>query len=286
MSGTDPFAVPPFEDDPGRRIDCGEVTLWCSDLGEGEPIVLIGGFTAGHHAFDYVRPHLAGYRTITWEPRGLGRSDCPDPATAEYGAEAWARDLAALLDRLGVERAHIWAAGFGNYIGVRFAAEYPERVGAFVGYTDTWSGDPAKAYDRIWNVYRAIVESFGTKDLGARMLARLFDVPEPWFTTWEARNVEEVLHPETVAVTVGYGLTGADVRDDVGRIRAPVLVVQGDGAWAGGAPAEDASLELMRERLPSLEVVEIPDAHPQYVLVQKPEACAAAVREFLGRHPL
>jgi 3-oxoadipate enol-lactonase len=278
--------IPPFEDDPGRRVDCGQVTLWCSEQGSGEPLVLIGGFTAGHHAFDYVRPHLAEYRTITWEPRGLGRSDCPDPATSEYGAAVWARDLAALLDRLEVERAHLWAVGFGNYIGVRFAAEYPGRVGAFVGYTDTWAGDPAKSYDRIWNVYRAIVDNFGTRGIGARMLAGIFDVPVPWFAAWEARNVEEVLHPETVAVTVGYGLTCADVRDDLGRIRAPVLVIQGDGGWAGDAPVEDASLELMRERLPSLEVTVVPGAHPQYVLVQKPAECAQAAVAFLRRHPL
>jgi pimeloyl-ACP methyl ester carboxylesterase len=271
---------------PGGLVDCGEVVLWCSDAGDGEPLTLIGGFTAGHHAFDFVRPHLSRYRTLTWEPRGLGASDCPDPATHEYGAEVWARDLAALLDARGVDRTHLWAVGFGNYIGVRFAAEYPERVGGFVGYTDTWAGDPAKAYDRIWNVYRAIVENFGTKGIGARMLAGIFDVPVPWFAAWEARNVEEVLHPETVAATVGYGLTQADVRDDLERIEAPMLVVQGDLGWAGGKVAGDASLALMRERVRNLEVVVIPDAHPQYVLVQKPEECAAAVTAFLARHPL
>jgi 3-oxoadipate enol-lactonase len=273
-------------DDPGRIVDCGAFSLWASDLGEGDPITLIGGFSAGHHAWDFVRPHLAGYRTLTWEPRGLGASDRPDPATTEYGAELWADDLAALLDTLGIERTHLWAAGFGNYIGVRFAAEYPERVGAFVGYTDTWAGDPAKAYDRIWNVYRTIAENFGTEGVGARMLAGIFDVPLPWFAAWETRNIEEVLHPETVAATVGYGLTRADVRDDLARVQAPMLVIQGDLGWAGGKVEEDASLRLMRERVGRLEVEVIPDSHPQYVLVQRPEACASAARAFLSRHPL
>jgi pimeloyl-ACP methyl ester carboxylesterase len=272
--------------DPGRRVDCGGFSVWASDLGDGDPIALIGGFSAGHHVWDLVRPHLAGYRTISWEPRGLGASDCPDPATTDYGAELWARDLAALLDALGIERTHLWAAGFGNYIAVRFAAAYPERVGALIGYTDAWAGDPAKAYDRIWNVYSAIVENFGTTGVGARMLAGIFDVPLPWFAAWEARNVEEVLHPETVAATVGYGLTRADVRDDLARIEAPTLVIQGDLGWAGGTIAEDASLELMRARIPQLEVEVIPDSHPQYVLVQRPEACAAAAIAFLERNPL
>ena len=277
---------PPGLDDPGRLVDCGGFTLWASDIGDGDPITLIGGFSAGHHAFDYLRPHLSSYRTVTWEPRGLGASDCPDPATTAYGADLWARDLAALLDTLGIERTHLWAAGFGNYIGVRFAAEFPERVGAFVGYTDTWAGDPAKAYDRIWNVYRTIVENFGTKGVGARMLAGIFDVPLPWFAAWETRNIEEVLHPETVAATVGYGLTGGDVRADLPRIEAPMLVLQGDLGWAGGKPDEDASLLLMQQHVRSLAVEVIPDSHPQYVLVQRPEACAAAATAFFERHPL
>ena len=282
-AGTEP---PETNSDPGRRVRCREVTLWCSDLGSGEPLFLVGGFTAGHFLWDFVRPHLSAYRTITWEPRGLGLSDRPDPSTTAYGAEVWADDLASLLDELGVERTHLWAAGFGNYIAMRFAAEYPERVGALIGYTDTWAGDPEKAYDRIWRVYRTIVENFGTTGMGARMLAGLFDVPIPWFPRWEARNAEQVLHPETLEATVGYGLTRADVRDDLPRIRAPTLIVQGDLGWAGEAVGEDASLELIRREVRDLEVVVVPDSHPQYVIMQRPAECAAEVTAFLARHPI
>jgi len=276
---------PPALDDPGRIVEAGDIELWCSDLGDGDPLVLLGGFTAGHHVWDFVRPHLSELRTITWEPRGLGRSSRPPGA---YSVELWADDLARLLDVLGVARAHLWAGGFGNYIGVRFAAAYPERVGAIAGYTDIWAGDPAKAYGRIWNVYRAIIESFGTTGFGARMLTGIFDVPLPWFPAWEARNVEEVVHSDTAARTVGYCLTEADVRDDLSRVRAPFLVVQGDMGWAGERvdPEDDPSLALMRQALPELEVAVIEDAHAGYVLAQRPGECAETVLEFLRRHPL
>jgi len=276
---------PPALDDPGRIVDTGEVELWCSDLGKGDPLVLLGGFTAGHHVWDFARPYLGELRTITWEPRGLGRSARPD---GQYSVRLWADDLARLLDALDVERAHLWAGGFGNYIAVRFAAAYPDRVGAVAGYTDVWAGDPAKAYDRIWNVYRAIVENFGTTGFGARMLTGIFDVPLPWFPAWEARNVEEVVHVDTFERTVGYCLTEADVRDDLPRIRAPFLVVQGDVGWAGERvdPDEDPSLAAMREAIPQLEVAVIPGAHAGYVLAQRPQECAEKVLGFLARHPL
>ena len=276
---------PPALDDPGTIVEIGPVRLWCSDLGQGDPLVLLGGFTAGHHVWDFVRCHLGALRTITWEPRGLGRSDRPP---GPYSTELWADDLALLLDKLGVERAHLWAAGFGNYIAVRFAAEHPERVGAIAGYTDIWAGDPAKAYGRIWNVYAAIIENFGTTGFGARMLSGIFDVPLPWFPAWEARNVEEVVHPDTVERTVGYCLTEADVRAELPRIAAPFLVLQGDVGWAGERvdPEQDPSLRLLRQSLPQLELAVIPGAHAAYVLAQRPRECADALLAFLAAHPL
>jgi hypothetical protein len=119
------------------------------------------------------------------------------------------------------------------------------------------------------------------------MLANLFDVPSPpWFYDWERRNIEAVLHPETLAATVGHCLTQADVREDLAGVDAPVLVLQGDQGWQGERRAadEDASLALMRERLRRLEVESVPDAHPGYVLLQQPHECARRVQTFLDRH--
>jgi pimeloyl-ACP methyl ester carboxylesterase len=78
------------------------------------------------------------------------------------------------------------------------------------------------------------------------------------------------------------------VRDDLASIEAPVLVLRGGQGWDGRPLDErdDHSLQLMRERVPNLEVATIEGAHPGYAVVQKPSECAAIVSEFLGRHPL
>ncbi|MBS1880400.1 MAG: alpha/beta hydrolase [Actinobacteria bacterium] len=286
----DPFAGR-SEPADGTVVETSRVPLWChDDGGAGEPVMMIGGFTAGHFAFDFSRSRLRGdRRLLTWEPRGLGRSACPDPAVEPYSVEIWAEDLAALLDALELERVQLWAAGFGSYIGHRFAATHPDRVGAYVTYTDIWSRDPQKGYPQIWEVYSAIVRNFGTTGFGARVLANVFDVSDvPWFGTWEARNIEQVLHPETVEATVGHCLLEVDVRDDLAAIQAPTLVVQGDRSWDGRPvdPADDPSLTLMRERIPDFDVAIIADAHPAYVAVQRPDRYAAAAEAFFDAHPL
>jgi pimeloyl-ACP methyl ester carboxylesterase len=282
------------EPDHGTVVETARVPLWCHDTGgEGDPIVLLGGFTAGHFGFDFVRPYLGGggdpYRLIAWEPRGLGRSARPDPTTDNYGVPVWADDLAALLDALELPRVRVWAMGFGSYIGQTFAARHPERVAALATYSDVWARDPAKGYPQIWEVYGAIVRNFGTTGFGARVLANVFDVSDlPWFGAWEVLNIEEVLHPETVEATVGHCLLEADTRDELAAIAAPTLVIQGSRTWEGEDldPAEDPSLRLMSERIPSFEVANIPGAHPAYVYCQKPEAVAAAATRFFDAHPL
>ncbi|HEY2056439.1 MAG TPA: alpha/beta hydrolase [Solirubrobacterales bacterium] len=290
MSDFDPF-VGRTEPSDGDVLETARVPLWHHDTGgDGEPVLMLGGFTAGHFAFDFVRPHLrTPRRLITWEPRGLGRSARPDPAVEPYSIEVWAEDAIALLDALGLERVQVWALGFGSYIAHRLAAAHPDRLGALVTYTDVWARDPEKGYPLIWDVYGAIARNFGTTGFGARVLANVFDVSDlAWFGTWEARNIEAVLHPETVEATVGYCLLEADVRDDLSRIQAPTLVVQGSRTWDGRDldPAADPSLTLMRKRIADFDVSIIPDAHPGYVYVQRPELAAAAGEAFLDAHPL
>ena len=116
-----------------------------------------------------------------------------------------------------------------------------ELVGGLITYNDVWSGDPLMAYDRVWNVYEAIVDNFGTTGMGARMLAGIFGVSDPpWFLDWEALNVEQVSRLETVEATTGFGCLRADVRDDLPRITAPTLVLRGDRSWDGSLLDENA----------------------------------------------
>ncbi|ADB50452.1 alpha/beta fold hydrolase [Conexibacter woesei] len=286
MTAVDPVTGPSRHLDAiGRTVDVGGVRLWCAEEGEGPPLLLLAGFTAGHNVYELVWPLLrAQHRVITMEPRGLGLSDCPDPADSAYGVDMWATDLASFIDEYVGEPVRIWAQGFSTYLAIRLAAVRPDLVTAMVTYTDVWAQDPAKDYASIWKVYRTIVENFGTTGAGSRMLAMLFDVPSPpWFYPWEQVNVERILHPETVAATVGHCLTEADVRADLAAVGAPVMVLQGDGDWSDDTGTEDRSLALMQAQLPHCEVCVLPDVHPGYVLIQSPRECVRAVTEFFER---
>jgi pimeloyl-ACP methyl ester carboxylesterase len=275
--------------DEGRTVRVGEVDLWCHDTETGgEPLVLLGGLSVGHFHFDLVRPHLADYRLVTWEPRGFGRSSTPDPAVHPYSVDVWASDLHGLLDALGIQRAYVWANGFSSYIAFALAARLPERIRALVTSTDVWAADPQKGYAGVWPIYGEIIGRYGTRGEGAERLARVYAVTDPsWFVDWFAEAAAEVLHADTAAATIGYCCTEADVRDRLGDIAAPVLVLLGDRSW-DGSPLDlsvDPSLDLLRTSIPGVEVVTV-HAHPVHLILQEPEETAAIVREFLARYPL
>jgi pimeloyl-ACP methyl ester carboxylesterase len=98
--------------------------------GTAEPVVAVHGITANSHAWLAVDRALEGRAALlAVDLRGRGASSgLPGP----YGMEAYARDLLAVLDAGGLERAVLVGHSLGAYAVARFAADHPGRVRAAV----------------------------------------------------------------------------------------------------------------------------------------------------------
>lgn len=97
----------------------------------GAPTVVAAhGITASSRAWTAVARALVGRATLVApDLRGRARSnELPGP----YGAAAYAADLLALLDAMGLDRAVLAGHSLGAYIVARLAAEHPERVSSVV----------------------------------------------------------------------------------------------------------------------------------------------------------
>ncbi|WP_298674097.1 alpha/beta fold hydrolase [uncultured Sphingomonas sp.] len=101
--------------------------LYWETHGEGPAIVLAHG-VGGNHAiwFRQLGPLARANRVITFDHRGFGRSEDRDGR----GRAAFADDLRALLDHLGVERALLVGQSMGGGTCIDFACRWPERVAA------------------------------------------------------------------------------------------------------------------------------------------------------------
>lgn len=123
-------------------------TLAFREAGAGEPLVLLHAFPLTGELF---RPQLetlsSAMRVIAPDLLGFGGSTAPgDPES--YSVEGWARDLATLLDRLGIERAIVGGLSMGGYVTMAFLRRYPERVKALILADTRAEADPPELREK------------------------------------------------------------------------------------------------------------------------------------------
>ena len=142
----------------GRVIDVMGVSTHVMEAGVGDVVLLLHGSGPGVSAEANWRltiPALAGsFRVIAPDLLGFGQTGAPADGT--YSMNAWVAHVVALLDELGVERAHVVGNSFGGGLALRLAARHPGRVNRLVlmgavglefpiteGLDDVWGYEPS-----------------------------------------------------------------------------------------------------------------------------------------------
>jgi pimeloyl-ACP methyl ester carboxylesterase len=117
----------PYADNAGVRIHY-------ETEGTGPALVLQHGImqcVEDWYEFGYVDALRARYRLILVDARGHGQSDKPHDA-ASYALASRVADVVAVIDAVGVERAHFWGYSMGAFIGFGMAKYARHRVNALV----------------------------------------------------------------------------------------------------------------------------------------------------------
>ena len=96
---------------------------------DGEPVLLLHGFPQDHREFDLLAPrlHAACLRTYAMDQRGCSPGARPSDVAA-YRLDEVVADALAVLDGLGVEKAHVVGHDWGAHVGWLLAARHPDRV--------------------------------------------------------------------------------------------------------------------------------------------------------------
>jgi pimeloyl-ACP methyl ester carboxylesterase len=112
-----------------RRIAGSGVELAVRDEGEGPAVLLLHGFPDSSYLWRHQIEALvgAGFRAIAPDLRGFGESERP-AAVEAYALRHLLADVSALLDALGLERAHVVGHDWGAGVAWIYAAVHPERV--------------------------------------------------------------------------------------------------------------------------------------------------------------
>ena len=115
--------------DSGRPIEANGISLYVEDHGQGVPVLLIHGWPDSARLWRHQIPHLVanGFRVITPDLRGFGRSDRPGEVAA-YALRNAVADMTAILDQAGIEAAHVVGHDWGAAVAWLTAMFSPDRV--------------------------------------------------------------------------------------------------------------------------------------------------------------
>jgi pimeloyl-ACP methyl ester carboxylesterase len=168
-------------------------------------------------------------RVICFDRRGIGLSDPLDPRSQPL--DEWVDDVAQLYDALQLRVVHLLANFDTGLVAIEFAARYPERVASLilVQCYPRYSRAPDYAHglDPATTVH-LIKDAVDPATPADRIDTAVLVAPsvggEPAFRSWWTRIGQRAAGPET-ATTIRTLATTADVRDRLGAITAPTLVV-------------------------------------------------------------
>ena len=213
------------------------VEIYYEDHGAGQPVVLIHGYPLSGRAWDRQVPALleAGFRVITYDRRGFGKSSQP---AGGYDYDTFAADLNTLLEYLDLHDAVLVGHSMGTGEVTRYLARYGSArvakgvlVAPIPPYLlqagDNPDGVPQSLFDGFAQAARADTPAWMTGFLGSfyntgTLLGTLVS-DQALAASWNL-----AVTASAVAAVACVATWATDFRDDLPKIDVPVLVVQGD----------------------------------------------------------
>lgn len=240
---------------------------------DGEPLLLLHGYTDSSRSFSPMVPYLSRYRLLIPDQRGHGASDAPECC---YGSSQFAYDARLFLDALGIKRAAVAGHSLGSMVAISLAAENPDRVSKVILIGAT-ALVPVKRGDWLYDNATALKAPLDpSTQFGKDWHPANQPTPvDPAFAN--ALNDELLRIPPHVWRGVMRELAYVPAGRHAPDVKAPVLVLSGgkDALF----PAEHH--QSLLKAFPQASARVFPDLghNPNW---ERPEEVAAAIATFLN----
>jgi len=272
-----------------QEIPTPGATLHVRVGGRGPAVLLLHGYGETGDMWTPLAVNLVRDHTVVIpDLRGLGLSSRPP---AGYDKKTQAQDVAAVLDALQIERAHLVTHDIGNMVGYAFAAQYPGRVSRFVIMDAPLPGigpwDELVRSKALWHF------SFGGPDAERLVAGRERIYLDRFWNEFSAdpKRFSEAsrahyakLYALPGAMHAGFAQFAAfdqDARDNQaflarGKLTMPVLAVGGQQSFG------PTMAVVMRAVATNVQEVVIADSG-HWLMEEQPAATVSVVRAFLDQ---
>lgn len=240
--------------------------------GDGPVVVLSHGLLMDHSMFDRQVEALSDeFRLVTWDERGHGATSSPGPFT--YWDSA--KDVLALLDHLGVDKAVLGGMSQGGFLSMRAALLEPDRVRALI-LIDSQAGveDPSnvESYNQLHEIWMTQGPAPVQEIVSAIILG-----PgnwNEWYAKWAAWTAAD---REQFSLAYHALMGREDITSRLGEITCPALIIHGTADAA--IPMDKA--EALRDGLGGQTTLTVIEDGSHASNVTHPDQVNVAMANFL-----
>lgn len=259
------------------KIKINDIEMYYEIHGEGKPLVLIEGL--GYSSwmwYKQVEELSKKFKVIIFDNRGVGETDKPD---MEYSIELFADDLADLLSKLEIKKAHVLGVSMGGFIAQEFALKYPCMIDKLILCSTSFGGPNSipipedtlnimlkggGKYESIQEIKDAIGTALDKDKMKAEVLTKIME--------------EKMNNPQPKYAYQRQLMAGAsfNCEERVDKIKSETLILAGKGDRV--VPHENA--RLLKQKIPCSKVEIIDDAGHVFFMEQ-PQIANKLIIEFL-----
>jgi pimeloyl-ACP methyl ester carboxylesterase len=261
--------------------------LYCEEAGTGTAVVFVHEFAGDYRTWEpQMRYFSHSHRCVTYSQRGYPPSDVPtDPG--RYGQETLRGDVIALMDALGIDRAHVVGHSMGAYTALHVGIHHPQRCISVTAAGCGWGSlaDPA-AREAMRKVAvenaalfkeKTMVEAAAIYADNPTRLTQKYKDPRGFAEFVRMLGEHSALgHALTMSMLQARRPTLWDMEADLKRFSVPLLVIVGDEDES----CLDGSVFLKRTA-PSAGLLVIPRSG-HTITSEEPAAVNAALAELFA----
>jgi pimeloyl-ACP methyl ester carboxylesterase len=262
---------------------------------QGPPIVCLHGLTQNAFCFQALADELArDHRVIAYDLRGRGDSEKPAHG---YSIPIHAADLAALIDTIEVERPVVIGWSLGGYIGLYFAAHYPDKLRKLV-LIDGGASLPWKTAEEAPAWFTAVVNRLGTPVSSFEAYTqRLKAAPflGPYWNEYFDRYFQHDVHQQSDGSVVAKCSREAVLEDERrgraegppeaqwAQVQVPTLLLRaGQGLFTDNdQPITEEAAAAVQQAIPGCHLVNFPTLNHFTIGFGVQPGPAQAIRAFL-----
>ncbi len=254
-------------------IETEEIKIYYETHGQGEPLLLIHGLgSSGKDWEPQVDFFSSNFQVITMDLRGHGRSGKPP---GPYSMESIVEDVALLLKGMDFFPAHVMGISLGGMVAFQLALDWPKLIRKLVIVNSVPELVPRGIGDLMDYWQRLlIINLMGMEKMGRVLAERFFTEPGQEFLRQTFIRHWSENHKPSYRASL-KAIYGWSVRDRLGEIKAPTLVVGSEGDFF---PTKDK--EAYTALIPEAELVVIENSK-HALPAEKPDVFNQAVMSFL-----